>query len=115
MTRRTRLLLFGIGAGIVVAGIGGGAAVAAGVVDGDRPITGPARARAEAAALAYVGGGRVSETEVGDEDSYYEVEVSLPDGRRIDVQLDRNFTVVGSESDGQPDDEQGATDDGLQG
>ena len=52
-----------------------------------------------AAALAHTGGGRVTETEVGDEESYYEVEVTLADGSQVDVQLDREFNVVGSESD----------------
>ncbi|WP_454853867.1 PepSY domain-containing protein [Promicromonospora soli] len=55
--------------------------------------------RAEAAALAETGGGTVTETEVDDEESKYEVEVTLDDGTQVDVQLDENFTVVGTESD----------------
>jgi uncharacterized membrane protein YkoI len=62
-------------------------------------ITGADLQRASQAALAHTGGGTVTETEVGDEESYYEVEVTLDGGRQIDVQLDRGFTVVGSESD----------------
>ena len=38
-------------------------------------------------------------TEVGDEESYYEVEVTLDDGREVDVQLDKDFNVVGSKTD----------------
>ena len=38
-------------------------------------------------------------TEVGDEESYYEVEVTLDDGTQVDVQLDRDFQVVGSSAD----------------
>ena len=38
-------------------------------------------------------------TEVGDEESYYEVEVTLDNGRQVDVQLDRAFAVVGSKAD----------------
>jgi hypothetical protein len=64
------------------------------------PITGTDLEKAAAVALGYTGGGRVTETEVGDEESYYEVEVTLDDGRQIDVQLDEKFLVVGSESDG---------------
>ena len=60
-----------------------------------QPITGAARAKARAAALAHTGGGRVTDTEVGDEESYYEVEVTMPDGRQVDVQLDESFAVVG--------------------
>jgi hypothetical protein len=36
---------------------------------------------------------------VGDEDSYYEVEVTRGDGSQVDVQLDRSFQVVGAEGD----------------
>ena len=39
-------------------------------------------------------------TEVGDEESLYEVEVTLADGSQTDVQLDQNFVVVGSKTDG---------------
>jgi len=56
-------------------------------------------ARAQAAALEHTGEGRVTETEVGDEESYYEVEVTLPNGEETDVQLNESFKVVGSESD----------------
>ncbi len=38
-------------------------------------------------------------TEVGDKESYYEVEVTLDDGTEVDVQLDEDFKVVGSEAD----------------
>jgi uncharacterized membrane protein YkoI len=65
----------------------------------DTAITGDPLARASAAALAHTGGGRVTGTEVDDEESYYEVEVTLDDGRQVDVQLDRAFNVVGGESD----------------
>jgi hypothetical protein len=104
MTRRTRILLIAAAAGVIATGVGGAAAIAAGPADHDRPITGPALAPAEAAALTHTGGGRVTETEVGDEDSRYEVEVTLPDGRQVDVQLNEDFTVAGSTADSRPDD-----------
>ncbi len=63
------------------------------------PITGAALERASAVALDHTGGGQVTETEVGDEDSYYEVEVTLDDGSQVDVQLDREFNVVGADAD----------------
>ena len=72
---------------------------AANMPDSETPITGPALEQASAAALAHTGGGTVTDTEVGDEESYYEVEVTLPDGSQIDVQLDKSFNVVGSEAD----------------
>lgn len=67
---------------------------------GDTAITGDALDTASAAALAHTGGGRVTGTEIDDEESWYEIEVTLDDGRRVDVQLDRAFNVVGGESDG---------------
>ena len=39
--------------------------------------------------------GAVSGTEVGDEESHYEIEVMLEDGRHVDVQLTEDFEVVG--------------------
>jgi uncharacterized membrane protein YkoI len=86
----------------------GGAAIA-GAAGGDdddgsdRAIAGQALERASAAALAETGGGKVTETEVGDEESYYEVEVTLRDGRQVDVQLDRDFQVVGQSADHESD------------
>ena len=79
----------------------GGIAVAAGGDDDatETPITGAALEKAGAAALAYTGGGRVTGTEVGDEESYYEVEVTLDGGGQVDVQLDQSFNVVGSDGD----------------
>lgn len=65
----------------------------------DQPINGTALDQASAAALQHTGGGQVTETEVGDEQSYYEVEVTRGDGTQVDVQLDRSFNVVGDEID----------------
>jgi uncharacterized membrane protein YkoI len=108
MTRRTKHLAAAVAVVAVAAGVGA-AAVAAGSGDDDEaPITGAALERATRAALAHTGQGRVTETEVGDEDSYYEVEVTLDDGSQVDVQLDENFEVV----DATPDsDETGDADD----
>lgn len=101
MHHRTRIVIatagivVGLAAATTVAVAGGGDD--AGEVD--TPISGPALERASAAALEHTGGGRVSETEVGDEDSHYEVEVTKDDGSQVDVQLDAEFKVVGSEAD----------------
>ena len=80
----------------------GGVAIAAGGDDDatQQPITGSALDHAKAAALAHTGEGRVTETEVGDEESYYEVEVTLDNGKQVDVQLNRSFEVVSGENDG---------------
>jgi uncharacterized membrane protein YkoI len=89
-------------AAVALGGIGAGAAVAAGGDDAmDTQISGSALDQAKAAALAHTGGGRVTGTEVGDEQSYYEVEVTLDGGGQVDVQLDKSFNVVSSEGDGE--------------
>jgi hypothetical protein len=86
---------------LALAAVTAGIAIGAGRGDdSEPPITGTALTRASEAALAHTGGGRVTETEAGDEDSHYEVEVTLPDGSQVDVQLDRGFNVVGDEADG---------------
>jgi hypothetical protein len=98
MRRRTRWIA-ATAVGVVAIGAGAGLAVARGGDDSEDPITGDALRRASAAALDHTGGGRVTDTEVGDEESLYEVEVTLPDGSQVDVQLDEGFRVVGSDAD----------------
>ncbi len=89
---------------VTVAALAVGGAAIAGAAGGDddasdKPIAGKALDRAGAAALDHTGGGRVSETEVGDEEGYYEVEVTRTDGSQVDVHLDRDFRVLGSVND----------------
>ena len=110
MTKRTKIGAAAAAAVALAAG-GTGLAIAGGGDDNESPITGSALDRASAAALEHTGGGEVTETETGDEESYYEVEVTLPDGSQTDVQLDRGFDVVGAESDGAGEDEGAADDD----
>ena len=81
-----------------VAAVGTGVGIAAGG-DDDQPLQGSARDRAEAAALEHVGGGTVIETEVGDDGAAYGVEIRLDDGSVVEVSLDQNFEVIGSEDD----------------
>ncbi|KUL21146.1 PepSY domain-containing protein [Streptomyces regalis] len=92
-----------IAAGVISAAlIGGGTGLAvatAGGDDSEKPITGSALERASAAALEHTGGGKVTDTEVGDEDGYYEVEVTLGNGRQTDIHLDKDFKVISSSAD----------------
>ncbi len=67
--------------------------------DSDTPLTGSTLDRAVAAALDHVGGGEVTDTEIGDDGAAYGVEIRLDDGSQIEVNLDENFAVVGSEPD----------------
>ena len=107
--QRSRKIALGLVLVGSAAAVGGGVAVASGGGDDhEAPITGDALDKASAAALAHTGEGRVTETEVGDEDSYYEVEVTLDDGSQVDVQLDEDFAVVSSEAD---EEHEGADDD----
>src|SRR5687767_5225236 len=99
--------------GTVIAALAVGAVAIAGAAGGDdddggeRAISGTALDRASAAAIDHAGGGRVTETETGDEESYYEVEITRDDGSQVDVQLDRDFQVVGSEGDDDRSEDEG--------
>ena len=106
MKTRNRRVAIAVAALMVVA-TGAGVSIAAGTGDDaetDVGITGHELDRATEVALGYVGEGRVTETEVGDEESYYEVEVTLDDGTQVDVQLDASFNVVSSDADIRDDD-----------
>jgi uncharacterized membrane protein YkoI len=107
---RQRKIVAAVTATLAVGAGGVGAAVATSGDDGEAPITGSARAAAAAAAIEHVGGGRVTDTEVGDEESYYEVEVTRADGTQVDVQLDRNFRPVGQQGDSEKESEPGDED-----
>ena len=94
---------------VVITGTGIGLAAVADddANDNDAPITGDALDRASRAALDHTGEGRVTETEVGDEEGYYEVEVTRADGSQVDVHLDRAFKVIS----GKPDSDSGGDSD----
>lgn len=111
MKRRTKAIIAG-GTLVIVTAAGAGIAIANSADDDsedagetDVPIAGTDLDKASAAALEHLGEGRVTETEVGDEESYYEVEVTLDDGSQVDVQLDEQFNVVGSEGETGPEDD----------
>ena len=70
----------------------------------EQPITGPSLEKASQAALAHVGGGKVTETETGDEEGFYEVEITRADGGQVDVHLNRNFDVLGTEDENATED-----------
>ena len=111
MQKRT-IIIAGTAGFIALAIAGTAAASQFGGDDSEGPITGDALTKATDAALAHTGEGRVTDTEVGDEDSYYEVEVTLDDGRQVDVQLDERFNVVDTMADvDTPDDADDDADD----
>ena len=86
--------------------------------DTGHPATGPDVEKAKSIALNQTNGGRVTATEVPDEEGYYEIEVTLDDGSQVDVHLDKNFNVLDSKADHEdsgghdgPDDQDGPNDD----
>jgi uncharacterized membrane protein YkoI len=70
--------------------------------DGSEQSTGAGMDKAKSVALKQVNG-RVTATEFQDEEGYYEVEVTKPDGSQVDVHLDKNYNVLNT-----PDDHEGA-------
>ena len=98
-------------ASILAAGAGAaGIAFAGGGDDKEAPIRGSALDRASEVALEETGGGTVTDTETGDEESFYEVEVSLNGGDRVDVQVNRDFQILDSETEAAGEDGAGAGD-----
>ena len=108
MQKRTKLML---ATGLVLAGVVGGAgAVMATGAEDDAPLTGESRDRAVAAAKAHVGEGEVTETELGDDGAAYGVEILKADGKQVEVNLDKDYRVTGTEDDddsGDADDDNG--------
>ena len=108
MTRK--LVLIGVLV-VVIGAVSAGFAIAAGGGD-EQPLTGSTLEQATDAALAHTGGGKVVETETGDDGAAYSVEIQLDDGSQVEVNLDENFEVIGSEADDDgPGDEEGPGDD----
>jgi hypothetical protein len=94
------LALVGLMAISILAGTGGAlATVAEAAGDDDRPISGEARDKCIAAALAGHPGGTVMETEADNDGAAYEVEIRLEDGSQVEVNLNRDCQVIGQEAD----------------
>jgi len=96
---------------LALGALSAGIAIAAGVGDDDKPLSGSTLDKATAAALKHTGGGTVVETEVGDDGSVYGVEIRLDNGSQVEVNLDANFNVIGDEADDDGANEQDGQDD----
>ena len=93
--------------------VGAGVAYATGGETSEQQATGPGIEKAKSVALEHTNGGRVTGTEIGDEEGYYEVEVTLDDGSQVDVHLDRDLNVLSTPADNEsPDDKDGPNDSG---
>lgn len=108
MQKKTLVIGSATAAGVLL--LGGVAAVNAtgtgfaGDERDDAPLSGSTLSRAGEAAVEAAGGGKVTETErSGDHGGVYEVEVTLDNGSQVDVELDRDFTVVHKETDAADD------------
>lgn len=94
MTRK-KMLIGGAVLALALAG-GGGAMAVAGGGEEDQTLGGSTADKARAAALRYTHGGSagVVENEAGDPEEHgasYGVEVTKPDGSKVDVFLDQDF------------------------
>ena len=115
ITINVRTLVIAAAVAILVSlGVGAGIAYANGGASGEQQATGPGIEKAKSVTLDQTNGGRVTGTEVGDEEGYYEVEVTRDDGSRVDVHLDRDFNVLSAPADqeGSPDGQDAPNDGG---
>jgi len=99
-------------AAAAILALGGVSGIAYATGDSSEQATGSGIDKAKSAALDHANGGRVSGTEVGDEEGYYEIEVTRDDGSQVDVHLDRGLNILGTSADHEsPDDKDGPNDD----
>jgi uncharacterized membrane protein YkoI len=96
---------------VVLAGAGVAYASGSGDDSSEQQATGPGIEKAKSIALDYTNGGRVTGTEIGDEEGYYEVEVIRGDGSQVDVHLDRDFNVLSTPADYEGPDSKDVTND----
>jgi len=89
------------GAILALAAGGTGVAVAVGGGDDDEQATGPGADRAKAAALEITGGGTVDGVE--QEGDAWEVEVTKPDGQRVEIGLDSQYRETATENESAED------------
>lgn len=65
----------------------------------ERPVAGPNGSAVRRAAVKAARGGRAIQVETGDEGTAYSVEVRRPDGRIVQILLDRRLRRVGARGD----------------
>jgi hypothetical protein len=105
-----RLIVIVAGIAAIAALVLGGAAIAGsqGVGpfgDDEASLTGPAADRATAAALEITGGGKANAVERDSEHgATYEVEVTKPNGKTVDVYLDASYNLVSVDGDSEEND-----------
>ena len=95
--RRKHLLVGGSALALALGAAGGTVAFAGG--NDDQTLAGPSADQARSAALHYTGGGNagIVEPESSDPDEHgatYGVEVTKPDGSKVDVFLDKDYKLL---------------------
>jgi uncharacterized membrane protein YkoI len=98
---------------VVLAGAGVAYASGSGDDYSEEQATGPGIEKAKSIALDHTNGGRVSGTEIGDEEGYYEFEIIRDDGSQVDVHLDRDFNVLSTPADHEGSDSKDASNSSL--
>ena len=106
----SRMIRRALAAAVALAALalGGSAFVQArsGGDDSDHPAAGAEAAKASQAALKITAGGEVNAVERdGENGATWEVEVTKPDGKAVDVRLDESYGLVIVESDSEDADE----------
>ena len=96
---------------LLLVGAGVAFATGSGSDSSEQQATGPGIEKAKSVALEHTNGGRVTGTEFGDEEGYYEVEVTSDDGSQIDVHLDRDYNVLSTPADHEGSDSKDASND----
>jgi hypothetical protein len=93
----TKLVVGGSALALALGATGGAIAVASG--NDDQTLSGPSADQARAAALQFTGGGNagIVEPESSDPEeggAAYGVEVTKPDGAKVDVFLDKDYKLM---------------------
>jgi hypothetical protein len=96
---------------VVLAGAGVAYATGSGDNSSEPQGMGSGIEKAKSIALGYTNAGRVTGTEISDEEGYYEVEVIRGDGSQVDVHLDRDYNVLSTPADHEGSDSKDASND----
>jgi len=102
---RRKYLMIGAGALALAAGGAGVAGAVTGGGEAEVSATGPGADRATAAALRITKGGTANAVERdGEKGATWEVEVTRPDGKTVDVRLDERYRLVVVDDDSEASD-----------
>jgi len=111
LRKRAKLAIAGGVLALGLVGAGTALAMSGGNDDGGGSVSGPDADHARTAAVAVAPGGHAGPVRAeSDGGAAYGVDVTKPDGTRLDVRLDRNFAVLGAQPAGQDTGDDGGDD-----